>query len=84
MTTASPTVLKASGSADFLATLPAVAGFTARNSVVVALFVGSRSYGALRIDLPGRRRTSDFRALGDAIVDLATQVPGVDGVVPVV
>ena len=82
--TPAPTILKSSGTADFLASLPAVAGFTARNSVVVALFVGTRSYGALRIDLPARQRDSDFRALGDAIVDLASQMPDIDGVAPVV
>ena len=54
--TARPTdslpVLRCSDTADFLAALPYLTGFTAANSVFVVCFLGSRSGPAVRIDLP--------------------------------
>lgn len=76
--------LRASTDADFLALLPRIAGFRPRNSLVVALFRGTRTEAAFRIDLPARRRTADYRALAEFVIDTAHRIPGVDGVAPVV
>lgn len=53
-----PLILTSSTGADFLATLPTLAGYTARNSVLLVPFTGKRTIGALRLDLP---MTSDSR-----------------------
>ncbi|MBP1325701.1 hypothetical protein JOF28_000933 [Leucobacter exalbidus] len=47
-----PKVLSCSGTADFLAALPQLTGFTATNSLFVLFFAGSRTREAMRIDLP--------------------------------
>lgn len=46
------TVLRCRTTADFLAALPFLAGFTARNSLFLVLFSGKRAHRAIRIDLP--------------------------------
>lgn len=45
-------LIRCDTTADFLAALPRLVGFTAPDSLFVVLFSGSRAYGALRIDLP--------------------------------
>ena len=47
-----PLILTSSTGADFLATLPTLVGYTARNSVLVVPFTGKRTIGGLRMDLP--------------------------------
>lgn len=47
-----PEVLACRSTADFLAALPRLAGFTAVDSLFVVLFSGSRAGQAIRIDLP--------------------------------
>ncbi|MHA3683600.1 DUF4192 family protein [Leucobacter sp. HY1908] len=51
-TATSPQVLKCSGTADFLAALPQLAGFTASHSIFVLFFDGARTREAMRVDLP--------------------------------
>src|SRR5690606_36431424 len=46
------TVLHSTDSAEFLGLVPALAGFTPRQSIVLLPFVRSRAHGAMRIDLP--------------------------------
>ena len=46
------TVLRASGSAEFLSIVPSLAGFTPTESIVLLPFQGARTYGAMRLDLP--------------------------------
>lgn len=47
------TVLHASDSAAFLRIAPALAGFTPRRSLLLLPFHGTRTHGAMRLDLPG-------------------------------
>jgi hypothetical protein len=77
-------VLRATSSADFLAMVPALAGFRPRNSVVFVMFAGKRSAGAPRLDLPTRRRAADYRAIASAAIGMASRAQGVDRLVPVV
>jgi len=57
-----PSVLRCDGTADFLATIPYLAGFTASDSLFLVLFRGRRAKNAIRLDLPESpgRATSDF------------------------
>lgn len=65
-----PTVLRCSGTADFLAALPFLTGFTARDSLFLVLFEGRRAGRAIRLDLPESDGPCDTAALLDAICAL--------------
>lgn len=64
-TRSAPEVLTCKSPADFLAALPRLVGFTAPDSLFVALFSGSRAQGALRVDLPDSEAPSENRAYLD-------------------
>lgn len=76
------TVLRASDSAAFLRIVPALAGFTPRRSIVLLPFRGSRTHGAMRLDLP--RPEVDLAQFADAAVGLAARVDGTDAIAAVV
>lgn len=76
-------VLKAATDADFLAMVPMLAGYSARNSIVCAVFHGKRTGAAFRFDLPARHRHSDYRAVADAVGAMALRVDGADRLAPV-
>lgn len=76
------TLLRASGSAEFLRIVPALAGFTPRQSIVLLPFRDSRTYGAMRLDLPGPDLSLEDYA--DAAVGLVARVEGTDAVAVVV
>lgn len=76
------TVLHASDSADFLRVVPALAGFTPRRSIVLLPFRGTRTYGAMRLDLPDDGISLEEYA--DAAVGLVSRVEGTDAVALVV
>ena len=84
MTLAEPTILRTESTADFLSTVPALVGFTARNSIIVIPFVGKRSRPALRLDLPRDEKPATARAIGDGLVRLATELSGADGIAVVI
>ena len=74
------TVMKASNSAEFLGLVPALAGFTPTQSIVLTPFEGKRTYGALRIDLPD----DDPNAFAERAVALVGRVKRTDSVALVV
>lgn len=76
------TLLRASDSAGFLRIVPALAGFTPRESLVLLPFRDTRAYGAMRLDLPGDDVSLEEYA--DTAVGLALRVPGTDAVALVV
>ena len=76
------TVLRASDSAQFLAIVPALAGFTPRESIVLLPFRGSRSDGAMRLDLPDH--VIPVLHYATAAVDLVVRVTGTDALAVVV
>ncbi len=84
MPTAEPHVLRASTSADFLASVPAICGFTARNSVVVVPFTGKRGRGAFRFDLPVDGCTATTTTLAKSIPEFVRRMPGSDGVAVII
>jgi len=58
-----PRVVTCRGTADFLAALPELAGFTASDSLFIVLFSGKRTGPALRVDLPASeepRQAAEF------------------------
>ena len=76
------TVLRATDSADFLALVPALAGFTPRQSIVLLPFQRSRAHGAMRIDLP--RVDVELDDYVDTAIGLLSRIPGIDAVAVVV
>lgn len=76
------TVLRAADSAEFLGIVPTLAGFTPRRSIVMLPFRGSRTYGAMRIDLPGDEIELDDYV--DMAIGLVSRVSGTDAVAVVV
>ena len=74
------TVMKASGSAEFLGMVPALAGYTPTRSIVLTPFEGTRTYGALRMDLP-EDASVEF---AEQVVALAARVRRTDAVAIVV
>jgi hypothetical protein len=84
MTLTEPAILRTMNAADFLATVPAICGFTARDSIVVIPFVGKRSHGAMRMDLPQKDDAASRRAIATSIPRLLGQLPDVDGAAVVV
>lgn len=64
------TVLRCTGTADFLAALPYLAGFTSQNSVFLVIFQGRQARSAVRIDLPDPHDSPAILSLLDGIVDL--------------
>jgi hypothetical protein len=79
-TALSPAVIRAESSADFLALLPALTGYTVKNSLLVVLFSGNRSFGALRFDLPPHDNPRAGNELATAIATALRQLVRVDGV----
>ena len=64
---ADPTVLRCESTADFLAALPVLTGFTADNSLFLVFFSGRRAGRAIRVDLPDRNDPGTMRALLDLL-----------------
>lgn len=64
-------VIRCRGTADFLAALPHVTGFTATDSLFVVGFICSRSGPAVRIDLPANEEPGETIAILDFISGLA-------------
>lgn len=76
------TVLRATDSAEFLAMVPALAGFTPRQSIVLLPFQHSRAHGAMRIDLPHAEVELDDYV--DTAIGLISRIVGTDAVAVVV
>jgi hypothetical protein len=75
------TVIRASDSAEFLALVPALAGYRPRQSLAIVLFRGKRTAGVMRYDLP---EPGAEAAVASTTIGLACKVDGVDGIAIVV
>ena len=79
------TVIKAAGAADFLALLPALAGYTPTRSLALVAFRGSRTLGVLRVDLPPHDADAQtVSRCAATFIGLVCRLRDADGVVPVV
>jgi hypothetical protein len=79
------TIIQAQTAADFLALVPALAGFQPRDSIVLVAMRGNRTCGALRVDLPPENAASSARkTFATTVLGMVCKVPDVDALVPVV
>lgn len=83
------TVVKAASAAEFLSHLPRMLGYRPRRSLVLVLFSGSHSVGALRFDLPGEGDAPpgdphDIASIAATAVGTVCRVPDADGFATVV
>lgn len=76
-----PMTVTASGPADFVTLVPRMLGFKPQDSVVVVPFSGTRSIGAVRVDLPEAVRAAEC---AHVISGLLCKIAGVTGVALVV
>lgn len=76
------TLLRASDSAEFLGIVPTLAGFTPRRSIVLLPFRGTRTEGAMRLDLPDE--AAHLEEYAASAVGLLLRVHGTDGLALVV
>lgn len=76
-----PTVIKAADAADFLALVPALAGYRPRQSLALVLFRGNRTAGVMRFDLPS---PDAVEAVASTTIGLACKVDHIDGIAIVV
>ena len=76
-----PEVLRCRSTADFLAALPQLVGFTALDSVFVVFFSGKRAGRAMRVDLPPSDTPSDSVVLLELICDALHDLGSTQGVV---
>lgn len=67
---APPELIRCETTADFLAALPRLVGFTATNSLFIVFFNGKRSSASLRVDLPARRDQGSVTRYLDELCDL--------------
>ncbi len=74
-------VMKAASAADLLAVVPVLIGFEPRNSLVVVVFRGTRTCGALRVDLPGPGDSAVGRRLANHVVGTLCKIRGAESVV---
>lgn len=63
-------IVRCASSADFLAALPQLTGFTADDSVFVVLFTGKRAENAIRFDLPADDDPRETLTLLDVMSDI--------------
>lgn len=66
-------ILRCSTTADFLAALPLLTGFTDENSLFIVLFQGRRGGNVLRMDLPETQSRRDIQVLLDGIIALMNE-----------
>lgn len=77
---AAPRVIKAAGSADLLRFVPQLVGVDPDDSLVVVLFCGTRTNGAMRIDLLHDDDPEVLGAWATAVLGSALRVEHLDGV----
>lgn len=63
-------VLRCTSTADFLAALPFLTGFTAQDSLFIVIFRGKRGTDAVRIDLPDERRAAETANFLSCLIDM--------------
>lgn len=76
-----PTTIKATTAGDFLAAVPSMLGFHPRDSLVVVAFAGTRSLGAMRIDIPP---TEHSQSAANAIAGVLCKLRGADAFAAIV
>lgn len=78
------TIVRVGSPADFLAHVPHLLGCTPRRSLVLITFAGTRSLGALRVDLPEPDTVAEVASIASTVIGMACKVPQTDAVAVVV
>ncbi|MEU1971969.1 DUF4192 family protein [Microbacterium sp. NPDC019599] len=76
------TIVKAANAAQFLALVPRMLGYRPTRSLVLIPFAGSRSLGAMRVDLPGPLEPAD--AVAATVIGMVCRLPDADAVAAIV
>ncbi|GAA5028393.1 DUF4192 domain-containing protein [Microbacterium fluvii] len=84
MTSPPPVVLTSATAADFLASLPALAGCTTRESLLIVPFHGRRTLGVMRFDLPQPDDPSVLDHLAAVAIGMLSRMSTCDGAALVV
>ncbi|SDQ63822.1 DUF4192 family protein [Microbacterium sp. cf332] len=77
------TTVRAADAAHFLSLVPHLLGFAPRRSLVVVPFAGSRSLGAMRVDLPPDSLEA-FDSAAATIVGMVCRIPDADALTAIV
>lgn len=77
-------IVKASEAQDFLALVPQLVSFRPERSLVLVAFRGTRSCGALRLDLPSSDSRTVHKRVTNTLIGMVCKIRGADAVVPVV
>ncbi len=78
------TIVRVGSPADFLAHVPHLLECTPRRSLVLVTFAGTRSRGALRVDLPEPDSVAEVESIASTLIGMACKVPQTDAVAVVV
>ncbi|NLP85119.1 DUF4192 family protein [Microbacterium sp. CFH 90308] len=76
------TIVKAADAAQFLSFVPRMLGYHPTRSLVVIPFHGSRTLGAMRIDLPDSASTA-VDAIASTVIGMVCRLPEADGLATV-
>ena len=76
------TIVKAADAAQFLSFVPRMLGYQPTRSLVVIPFHGSRTLGAMRIDLPDPASTASD-AIASTVIGMVCRLPEADGLATV-
>ncbi|MFS0735288.1 DUF4192 family protein [Microbacterium sp. 1P10UB] len=76
------TVIRSTTPAQFLTLVPRLLGYTPTRSLVVIPFTGTRSTGAMRVDLPAH--PDQHRHAAHVLAGLLCRIPDADGLVAVI
>lgn len=77
-------ILKASNAADLLAMVPSLVGFEPHESLVLVIFRGRRTAGAMRFDLPRSDSTAVHHQIANIALGMLSRLVEIDWIVPVV
>ncbi|MDQ1512881.1 MAG: hypothetical protein QOC59_723 [Microbacteriaceae bacterium] len=76
-------IVKTPDAASFLGLVPTLVGMEPVESLVLVVFRGSRTCGALRMDLPRLAGDVAVKRFTNTLIGMVCRVDGADGVVPV-
>jgi hypothetical protein len=76
-------IVKAPDAASFLGLVPTLVGMEPVESLVLVVFRGKRTCGALRLDLPRLAGDVALKRFTNTMIGMVCRVDGADGVVPV-
>lgn len=77
-------IVKAADAAEFLALVPRLAGFRPSESIVLVPFVGTRTAGVMRIDLPVGADAEETDRCAATFLGMVCRLPDADGFAAVV